>query len=214
MKITKRLLVVIGLVLVAFVISVYFYPKMPQQMASHWNAQSQVDGYMGKDVGLFIMPGVMAGMALLLNFIVYLDPLRRNIEKFRPYYEGFIVFMCIFMLAIQYHIILWNLGIQISTNVVIPIGIGLMFYYCGILCERAKRNWFIGIRTPWTLSSDRVWARTHRVGGLLFKVAGIAAFIGIAFQKYVIYFILVPMLAVAVFTIVYSFVIYQQEKQG
>jgi uncharacterized membrane protein len=214
MKITKRLLVVIGLVLVAFVISVYFYPKMPEHMASHWNAQGQVDGYMGKNTGLFIMPCVMAGMAALLYFIPYFDPLRRNIEKFRPYYEGLIVLMCVFMLATHYQIILWNLGIKISPNMVLPVGIGLLFYYCGVLCEHSKRNWFIGIRTPWTLSSDRVWARTHRVGGRLFKVAGIAAFVGIAFQKYVIYFILVPMIAVAVFTIVYSFVIYQQEKQG
>jgi len=214
MKITKQLLVVIGLLLVAFVISFYFYPRMPAQMATHWNAKGQVDGYMGKDTGLFIMPCVMAGMAVILYFIPYFDPLRRNIERFRPHYEGFIVFICVFMLAVQYQIILWNLGIQISPNVVLPVGIGLLFFYCGILCERAKRNWFIGIRTPWTLSSDRVWARTHRVGGKLFKVAGIAALVGVVFQKYVLFFLLVPAIAVAVFTIVYSFVIYQQEKQG
>ena len=212
MKITKGQIAVIGLVLVAFALSIYFYPKIPQRMASHWNAKGQVDGYMGKDAGLFIMPCVMAGLALLLYVIPYLDPLKRNIDRFRSYYEGFIVLICVFMLAIHYHVILWNLGIQISTNVVIPIGTGLLFYYCGILCERAKRNWFIGIRTPWTLSSDLVWARTHRIGGKLFKVAGIAAFAGVAFQKYAIYFVLVPAIAVAVFTIVYSFVIYQQEK--
>jgi uncharacterized membrane protein len=181
-------------------------------MASHWNAKGQVDGYMGKNAGLLIMPCIMAGLALLLYVIPYLDPLKRNIDKFRPYYEGFIVLICVFMLAIHYHIILWNLGIQISTNIIVPVGIGLLFYYCGILCERAKRNWFIGIRTPWTLSSDRVWARTHRIGGKLFKVAGIAALAGAAFQKYAIYFVIVPALAVSVFTIVYSFVIYQQEK--
>jgi len=212
MSITKGQATIIGLVLVTSVISVYFYPMMPEQMASHWNAQGRVDGYMGKQTGLFIMPGVMVGLAVLLYVIPYLDPLKRNIDKFRPYYEGFIVFMCIFLLAIQYHIILWNLGIQISTNVVISIGIGLLFYYCGILCQHAKRNWFIGIRTPWTLSSDRVWDKTHRLGGILFKVAGIAAFVGIAFQKYVIFFLLVPALLTAIFSIVYSFVIYQQEK--
>ena len=212
MKITKGQIAVIGLVLVAFALSIYFYPKTPARMASHWNAKGEVDGYMDKNAGLLIMPCVMAGLALLLYVIPYFDPLKRNIDKFRPYYEGFIVFMCIFMLALHYHTILWNLGIQISTNVVIPIGIGLMFYYCGILCERAKRNWFIGIRTPWTLSSDVVWARTHRIGGKLFKVAGIAAIAGVFFQKYAIYFVIVPAITVAVFTIVYSFVIYQQEK--
>ncbi|MBN2020980.1 MAG: SdpI family protein [Sedimentisphaerales bacterium] len=214
MKITKGQIVVIGLVLVAFALSIYFYPQMPERMASHWNARGEVDGYMSKDASLFIMPCVMAGIALLLYFVPYLDPLRRNIEKFRPYYEGFIIFMCIFMLAIQYHIILWNLGIQISTNIIIPVGIGLLFYYCGILCERAKRNWFIGIRTPWTLSSDSVWEKTHRVGGKLFKVSGVIALVGAAFQRYAIFFVIVPMIVVSVFTIVYSLVIYQQEKAG
>ncbi|MGD1043271.1 MAG: SdpI family protein [Sedimentisphaerales bacterium] len=214
MTITKGQVTVIGLVLVAFIISFYFYPQMPAQMATHWNAKGQVDGYTGKDIGLFVMPCVMAGLAVLFFIIPYLDPLRRNIEKFRHYYDGFVVVVSIFMLAINYHIILWNLGIQISTNMVISVGLGFLWYYSGILCERAKRNWFIGIRTPWTLSSDRVWARTHRVGGKLFKVAGIVAFVGVAFQKYVLFFVLVPAIAVAVFTIVYSFVIYQQEKQG
>lgn len=212
MIITKGQVAVIGLVLVAFAIGIYFYPQLPEKMATHWDFRGQVDGYTGKDAGLFIMPCVMAGSAVLLYIIPYLDPLKRNIDRFRPYYEGFIVFMCIYMLAIHYHVILWNLGIQISTNVVVPVVTGLLFYYCGILCERAKRNWFIGIRTPWTLSSDRVWARTHRIGGKLFKVAGIAAFAGVAFQKYAIYFVIVPVIAVAVFTTVYSFVIYQQEK--
>ena len=214
MNISKSQVAVIGLVLVAFALSVYFYPKMPEKMASHWNAGGEVDGFSGKNFGLFIMPCVMTGLALLLYCVPYLDPLRRNIEKFRPYYEGFIVFMCIFMLGIQYHIILWNLGIRISINIVIPFGIGLLWYYCGILCEKAKRNWFIGIRTPWTLSSDSVWERTHRIGAKLFKVAGVIALIGAAIQRYTIFFVLVPALAVAAFTIVYSFVIYQQEKAG
>jgi uncharacterized membrane protein len=105
MKITRQSLVVIGLLFVAFIISIYYYPQMPQSMASHWNALGEVDGYCGKNVGLFILPCVMAGMAALLYFIPYLDPLKRNIEKFRPYYEHFIVFMCVFMLAIHYHVI-------------------------------------------------------------------------------------------------------------
>jgi uncharacterized membrane protein len=212
MSITKGQATIIGLVLVTSVISVYFYPMMPEQMASHWNAQGQVDGYAGKGVGLFLMPCVMVGLAVLLYIIPYIDPLKRNIDKFMPYYEGFIILFSAFMLAMHYYVILWNLGVQISTNVVLPVGLGLLFFYCGILCEQAKRNWSIGIRTAWTLSSDRVWARTHRVGGKLFKVAGILTFVGAAFQKYAIYFVIVPVFAVAIFTIVYSFVIYQQEK--
>jgi len=55
--------------------------------------------------------------------------------------------------------------------------LGILFYYCGILIENAKRNWFIGIRTPWTLSNEKVWERTHKIGGKLFKIAGLIAFL-------------------------------------
>ncbi len=72
-------------------------------------------------------------------------------------------------------------GIKVSElvpNAMLPAGIGLLFYYIGVLMENAERNWFIGIRTPWTLSSDRVWRQTNRLGGRLFRAAGIAAMLG------------------------------------
>jgi uncharacterized membrane protein len=214
MRISRQLLIVIGLVVVAFAVTIYFYPQMPEKMATHWNAKGQVDGYMSKDTGMFLMPFVMAGIALLLYFIPYLDPRRRNIERFRPYYEGFIVVFSIFLLAVQYQIILWNLGIKLSPNIFIPIAIGLLFFYIGFLCEKAKSNWFVGIRTPWTLSSDKVWEKTHRLGGILFKIAGIIAIAGIFFQRYAFLFVLVPAFALTAITVIYSFVIYKREKAG
>jgi uncharacterized membrane protein len=81
----------------------------------------------------------------------------------------------------------------------------------GILTENAERNWFIGIRTPWTLSSERVWKRTNRLGGKLFRIAGITAAFGAFFPEFAIYFILVPVIAVAGFSIIYSYMEYQKE---
>lgn len=214
MIITRQLLIVIGLVVVAFVVTFYFYPQVPERIATHWDTQGQVNGYMSREAGMFLTPFIMAGITLLLYFIPYLDPRRRNIEKFRPYYEGFIVVMSVFLLAVQYQIILWNLGIRLSPNVFIPVAIGLLFFYCGVLCEKAKPNWFVGIRTPWTLSSNLVWAKTHRLGGILFKIVGIITIAGAFFQKYAFLFVIVPVLALTAVTVIYSFVIYKQEKTG
>jgi uncharacterized membrane protein len=214
MRISRQLLIVIGLVVVAFVVTIYFYPQMPAKIATHWNAKGQVDGYMSKDARMFLMPFVMAGIVILLYFIPSLDPRRRNIERFRPYYEGFIIVMSVFLLAVQYQIILWNLGIKLSPNIFIPIAIGLLFFYIGILCEKAKPNWFVGIRTPWTLSSDRVWAKTHRLSGILFKIAGIIAIAGAFFQKYAIWFVIFPVFALTAITVIYSFLLYKREKAG
>ena len=197
--------------MLSFTVSIYSYPQMPEKVASHWNAQGQVNGYMPKFWGLFLAPFILVGLALLFAAIPRIDPLKENIQKFRKYYDGFIILFFIFMLSIHFQIILWNLGIRISPNVIIPISIGILFFYIGVLCENAKRNWFIGIRTPWTLSSERVWEKTHKVGGKLFKIAGVIAFIGVFFQNYALFFILIPAVLTAIYTIVYSYIQYQKE---
>jgi uncharacterized membrane protein len=211
MIIRKSEIAIIGIIVLSFVIGICFYPQMPEKMASHWNAKGQVDGYMSKFWVLFLMPLVLAGLALLFFAIPKIDPLKANIERFRKYYDGFIILLLVFFLSIDLQIILWNLGIEISPNVMLPIGLGLLFFYIGILCEHSKRNWFIGIRTPWTLSSERVWDRTNKVGGKLFKTAGVIIFVGVFFQKYALFFIIISVLVVAVYTTVYSYFEYQKE---
>ncbi len=119
-----------------------------------------------------------------------------------------------FLLVVQVHVLLWNVGIRIKSNLLFPIGLGLLFYYSGILIENAERNWFIGIKTPWTLSSDGVWKKTNRIGGELFKIAGIIAITGSFVQQYIIFFIIVPVLSIAGFTHVYSYVEYQKELRA
>ena len=82
---------------------------------------------------------------------------------------------------------------------------GVLFYCLGILLGNAKRNWFVGIRTPWTLSSDVVWDKTHKMGGKLFKAAGVVAFLGVLVPAYALLLVIVPVIAVAVYTFVYSY---------
>lgn len=213
MNIRKIEIILLGIILFSCVVGIYFHPQMPEKMASHWNAQGQVDGYMSKFWGLFLMPFVLVVLALLFTVIPRIDPLKANIEKFRKYYDGFIILFFMFMLSIYFQVILWNLGIEISPNVILPIGLGLLFFYIGILCDNAKRNWSIGIRTPWALSSERVWEKTHKIGGKLFKIAGVIAFVGVFFQSYASFFILVPVILVAAYTIIYSYVEYQKEMK-
>lgn len=207
----KSGILIVGIVLFSFVIGIYYCPQMPEQMASHWNAKGRVDGYLPKFWGLFLIPVTLVGLALLFMAIPRIDPLRENIEKFRKYYDGFVILFMIFMIFVHFQTILWNIGIEISPNAFLPIAAGLLFIGVGILCENTRRNWFIGIRTPWTLSSDKVWDKTHRVGGKLFKIAGVIAIVGIFFQRYAVYFVLIPALLVTAYTVVYSYFEYKKE---
>ena len=209
----KTELFILIAVIFSFIIGIYLYPNMPEQMASHWNAQGKVDDYMPRFWGVFLMPFMFVGLALLFIAIPRIDPLKKNIEKFRKHYDGFIIIFFIFMLLVYVQTILWNLGIEISPNHAFPILMGLLFFYIGILLENTKRNWFIGIKTPWTLSSEKVWNKTHKLGSKMFKIIGIIVLVGFLFQKYVTYFILVPILFVALYLVVYSYVEYQKEKK-
>ncbi len=214
MHLRKSEIVVLVVMLFTVALSIFFYPMMPERIASHWNAQGQVDGYMPKFCGLFLMPFVFLIIGILFWAIPRIDPLRNNIAEFRKYYDGFLILVFLFMLIIHFQIILWNFGIRIRPNIVIPIGLGLLFFYAGILCEHAKRNWFIGIRTPWTLSSDKVWDRTNRLGGRLFKIAALVALLGLFFQAWAFLFVIIPALLVAVFTIIFSYLEYVKEVKS
>jgi uncharacterized membrane protein len=208
-----RFAIIAGLI-ITFAITIAIYPSAPDRIVSHWNAAGQADGYMSKFWGLFLIPIIMIGFVALLTVLPRIDPHKKNYEKFRDYYEGFILLFVLFLLAIQVHIILWSSGYQISPNLTFPPLIGMLFIYIGFLLEHAEQNWFVGIRTPWTLSSKTVWKKTHELGGKLFKIAGVISCAGIFFGAYALWFVLVPVLAVAVYTVAYSYIEFQKELKN
>lgn len=205
-------IIIINLLIIflSFLIGIYFYPRMPEMMASHWNSQGQVDGYISRFWGLFLMPLISFGLLLLLLFVPKLDPLKTNVKKFRKYYDFFILILILFLFYLYFLTVLWNLGIRFDMNLVLPPAFGALFFYIGILIEKAKRNWFIGIRTPWTLSSDEVWRKTHKIGGKMFKTAGLLAVFGIFFNDYALYFSIIPVIFTAVYTVIYSYLEYKK----
>ncbi len=199
------------MIILAFAVGVYFYPQMPDKMASHWNFYGQVDDYMPKFGGLFLMPVISLAMFLMFLAIPRIDPLKANIDKFRKYFDIFIVLIILFLFYIYLLSIAWNLGFEFNMIRFLAPAFGFLFYYAGILVENAKRNWFIGIKTPWTLSSDKVWDKTHQLGGKLFKISGIIAFLGIIFPSYAILLVLAPVLLFTVYTVLYSYLEYRKE---
>ena len=201
-----------GILLLLFVSSLILFPFLPEILASHWDARGVADGYMSKTWALFLLPVIALAVTLFLAYLPRLDPLRENIEQFRNTYEWFLAGILLFLLYIHLLTLAWNLGFRFSMMMVLSPAFAAFFYGCGILIGRAKRNWFIGIRTPWTLSSDHVWEVTHRRGALLFRVCGLIALGGVILPDLAIAFILVPVLATSVYLVVFSYWEYRRER--
>lgn len=200
------------IILIGLGTSMYFYPQLPSQIGSHWDAAGNINGYMDKNIVLFLMPVLSLLLVLLFFTLQRVDPLRGNIKKFSDYYEGFIIVVVFFLLYVHGLVIAWNLGVGFSMSQMLAPAIGVLFFFIGILTSKAKRNYSIGIRTPWTLANERVWEKTHVVSGKLFKIAGIIAIFGAVFVQYAFYFVLIPVIAVSIFAYVYSYDVFRKIK--
>ena len=206
----RRFLIAAVVVIISGVLSVLAAPELPARMATHWNAAGQPDGTMSKPAALALFPAMSAILLVIFAVIPRIDPLRENIASFRPVYDWFVVVFVVFMTVIHGGVIAFNLGYEFDFTLLVLAAVAGLFYYVGVLLTHAERNWFVGIRTPWTLSSDEVWERTHRLGGRLFKLTAIIALVGLLFGDYAVYFLIVPALLTAGITIVYSYYLYEQ----
>lgn len=199
------------LVLLAAMVAagVYLYQELPDQVATHWNAAGEADGYSGKFWGIFLTPALVAGLYVLYALIPRIDPLRANIHSFRAHYNAFFLGIAGFMTYLFLLQAAWNLGHRFDFGTAMLPACAVFLWLVGVLLTRAKRNWFVGIRTPWTLSSDKVWDKTHALGGRLFKGAAVITLLGIPFGGAVgFWFFIVPLIAITIITLLYSYVVY------
>src|SRR5215207_4275963 len=199
-------IIVLSLIAVATLAGLLLWNRLPDQMASHWNLNDQVDGYMPKFWGVFLLPLITLGMFALFLIVPSIDPLKANIAQFREAFNLFIGLMVAFMVYLYGLTLAWSLGVANfkMSDAMLP-AIGLLFIFIGFMMRKAKRNFFIGIRTPWTLSSDSVWNETHRIGSVLFMISGGLAFLSSFFGGATSFWLMfIPIIGSTLFLLVYS----------
>ena len=216
MNIKTTSIIVLTLIAIALVAGLSLWNQLPDQMASHWNSNDQVDGYISRFWGVFLMPLITLGMFVLFLVVPGIDPLKANIAQFREAFNIFIALMVAFMLYVHGLTLVWSLGYQDfkMSAAMLPF-MGILFIAIGYLLRQAKRNFFIGIRTPWTLSSDSVWDKTHQLGSTLFMVSGAFAILGGFFGGMTAFWLMfVPLIGSSLFLVVYSYVLYRGEMKS
>jgi uncharacterized membrane protein len=197
----------------AVIASAVVYPKLPLTIPTHWDMLGRPNGWSSRLWGAWVMPIFLVVLWAFMRVLPRIDPRGSNYAKFGGAYEGIIVSIMLFMLGMHIIILRAALGYPVAMERVLPIGLGVLFIAIGNLLPRARPNWFIGIRTPWTLSSDRVWEKTHRFGGHVFVGAGILMVLSVL--------VTAPWAPVVLFTIIvlctasvliYSYVEWKREQ--
>ena len=169
-KYKTTIIVTTLITLLPIVFGLIIWKKLPEQIATHWGADGQADGYSGKAFAVFGMPCILAALQLFVSFITLNDPKRRNIHK-KPLalVLWLIPIVSILMNCMTYAV---ALGMKVDVGIIVSILIGLLFIILGNYMPKLQQNYTVGIRIPWTLNSTENWNRTHRLGGKMFILGG------------------------------------------
>ena len=195
-----------------FLGSLVVYPSLPPVMATHWGMDGRVNGTMNSLAGAFLLPLIMLFILLLFTAIPRIDPLRVNIQSFRKQFDTFVALLMLVLACVQGATLAWNLGDSFDPLYIVLPAVGILMFYVGVILPQTKRNWFMGIRTPWTISSDHVWQKTHELGGTLFKVLGVIIVLAVFAPSYAAWIIFVPLAIIVIGLFLYSYVVYEQDR--
>ena len=201
------------IVAAALLASIVVYQDLPERMPTHWNLSGEPDDWSPRAWGALMGPFMIAVVWGLMRWLPTIDPRRDNYAKFAGTFEGIMLAVMMFMLLLHGLTIRAALGYPVAMERVVPLGVGILFIVIGNLLPRARPNWVVGIRTPWTLSSDRVWEKTHRVGGRLFVLGGIlialSTFLGASWSTGVLIAVVV---VCSLGAVIYSYMEWRREK--
>ena len=207
-------LAAILLTVATVVLTILVYPGLPDQIATHWNIHGAVDAYGNKNHAAFIMPVVMSGLLILFRVLSRISPKSFEVETFRPTYD-YVIFLVIALMAYLHLVVLWagaHTGVNISRFFL--GGLFLFFALMGNVLGKVRRNFWMGVRTPWTLASERVWNDTHRFAARIFVLVGLLGLVvTIAGGSPLVAFLL--LFLGAILSVGYSLMDYKQlEKRG
>jgi uncharacterized membrane protein len=214
MKPARTLVISALFVLILLAAFVWLSPHMPARVPTHWDAQGQVNGYMSP-LGAMLTPMiVIAVLALLTLLLPAISPRGFAITPFGSIFALIMLAVQAFVLVTALAVLLNAAGHPVQMPLISMLGIGALLMVTGNYLGKVRKNFFIGIRTPWTLASDAVWERTHRIGGWLFMLAG-AVGIALALAGGSLVVLVAIVLAVALVLTVYSYVAYRRlESHG
>ena len=201
--------------LLPFVLIAIFWNQLPEQVPTHWNAKGEIDDYMPKFPGIFILPIINIVLFLFLLVLPKIDP-KQNFQKFQKTYLFIILFMTSFFLILFLLTLMISLGYNLEMTQIVFFLVTIFMLILGNFMGKMRPNYFVGIRTPWTLENETVWAKTHRLGGFVWVAASFLMLVLLLFlpKAWIIYFFLVYVMLISLIPIIYSYILYTKIKKS
>jgi uncharacterized membrane protein len=171
------------LTLAAWALAAWLYPSLPQRVPTHWNIEGKVDGWGDKSWATFLVPAMMIAFLVLFAFLPALSPKHFEVDSFRSTYLYILVLLTALFFYMNGVILLATWQEVREGPKFMDIGralIGGMFLFFALLGNvmgKVRKNFYIGIRVPWTLASDRVWNDTHRLAAWVMVSVGVIGFL-------------------------------------
>jgi uncharacterized membrane protein len=164
----------VWVLLTIIAVSGMLWPFLPDRVVTHWNAAGIADGWSSRTTAILIGPGAIAALTLVFQLLPRIDPRRANYPRFHDVYwlvaNTFVLFVAVLHLAVLGA----AAGARIDVLKVLAAALAVLMIVLGNFFGRIQPNWFMGIRTPWTLDHPEVWRKTHRVAAWLLVLAGVA----------------------------------------
>jgi uncharacterized membrane protein len=175
MNIRRLVRISVAIIAVMTVIGAVAWVQLPTdaQVPVHWGPNGQIDGWADKTTGLFLLPIIATGLTAVFVAIPRIEPRRTNLERSAKSFGAIWIATLLLLAALQGLVAAVALGADIDVTKLILAGTGVVFLVIGNYLPKVRPNYLVGIRTPWTLTSDLSWTRTHRLGGRLFVLAGL-----------------------------------------
>jgi uncharacterized membrane protein len=211
---SKYFVMAILLTIAAGIATLVAYPHLPDMVPTHWDIHNHPNGYSPKGIIFIFGPGFMTAIMVLMYFLPWLSPRQFEVDTFRSTYL-YLMLLIVALLAYAYAVILWvGTGHQVNVGRTIIGGISLLFALMGNVLGKVRRNFYVGVRTPWALANERVWNATHRFAAKTFVIAGLTGLL-LSLLNIKGWLPIVPLLAAGLAPVAYSLIFYKQlEKRG
>ncbi len=198
-----------GLIVAATVAySLWILPQLPATITTHWGLDGKPDGWSSRESGVWFGVGAQIVFLLLMGLLPVISPKRARIESFEGAWNTVALAVLGFLAFMQYLITRAALG-PLDMVRTLMFGMMILFLIMGNVLGKAKRNYFMGVRTPWTLESDEVWHSTHRLAGKLMVGGAIIGLILLAFGLDPMWTLGIVLIS-ALYPVLHSYLLYKK----